>query len=82
MDRFLGELMSLDSSLDESKNRNYLYRSFIAVQYGVMGKHNRIKKFLIALYLSFVPIVQAQMETTPAFVKRANLTMYDHPSKE
>ena len=42
-DLLLGELSTLDSSLNESKRRNHLYRSFVSAEYGPLGHHNRVK---------------------------------------
>ena len=42
-DLLLGELLTLDSSISESKRRNHLYRSFVSAEYGPLGKHNRVK---------------------------------------
>ena len=42
-DLLLGELLTLDSSLNESKRRNHLYRSFVSAEYGPLGHHNRVK---------------------------------------
>jgi hypothetical protein len=39
----LGELSTLDDSLDESKRRNHLYCLFISAEYGPLGKHNRVQ---------------------------------------
>ena len=43
-DRLRGELLSLeDINLDASKKRNHLHHSFIASEFGVLGKNNHRK---------------------------------------
>jgi hypothetical protein len=42
-DSLLGELHSLDMSLDNSKKRNHLYRSLILSEYGSLGVHNHVR---------------------------------------
>jgi hypothetical protein len=42
-DLLSGELSTLDTSLNESKRRNHLYRSFVSAEYGPLGHHNRVK---------------------------------------
>ena len=56
-DALVAELEMLDDSLDHSKKRNHLYRSFITSEYGVLGarRHIQIPDCIISFIRSLCP---------------------------